>query len=239
MHVLLDDISKGKTISSAPKEKFKKITDKSKISINTEAHVVEPSISAVNKRLIAMSKIAIDYVRGSMKISGTNAWQNSSTMLAGFSVAFISLIVGFGTVALQSWIIFFLALSAFLFLLATEFFAYVSSLVEKEKTKESLVFFDLAAFVYNIGIASLAAGLLILFYSINVVSAVYLAVLFMAVEITLMLYYIIKAVREKKLLIRKRMKNVYYFSITLYVVTLIIMLTIILFALYITGLVFA
>ena len=84
MHVLLDDISKGKTISSAPKEKFKEITDKSKISINTEAHVVEPSISAVNKRLIAMSKIAIDYVRGSMKISGTNAWQNSSQCLQVF-----------------------------------------------------------------------------------------------------------------------------------------------------------
>jgi len=164
----------------------------------------------------------------------TSAWQTSSTMLAGFVVTFISVFLSFPPQVLSSvyyrWTLFFLSLSAFLFLLATEFYAFSGSTNELNRI---FLFFDLGSFSYNVGIGSLAGGLILIFHSIGAIESLYITIVFVLLELILLAYFIALAYKRMK---KAKKETKYRFDVWLSILSAIGMFCVFLSALYIIWL---
>jgi len=170
------------------------------------------------------------------------SWQNSATLLAGFSATFITLVLGLIGVAvnaLYQWVIFFLSLTVFLFLLATEFFALATSKFKikrrvakrtmmgkvaptsidvRETTTKPYIWYDIGSVFYNIGIATFTAGLIILFSIYGLPWPIYVALVFILAEIILMLYFLAGAIRRKP----RHVPSMLVYAVQIVVIALII-----------------
>ena len=205
--------------------------------------VVPPSASSTSfKSVVAPSYITAEEFKllqaeSATKPLGSEAWQSSSTLLAGFAATFMSLVIGLTgvtSIMLYKWMILFLCLAVFLFLLATEFFAYVSSVAGKISVS-AFIWFDLAGLCYNIGIASFAAGIIILFYIYGLSVAIYTALGFILIEIFLMIYFLMRGLRAKKRAELVEMRMIHNVSMSIYSLGLISMISILYYTMIIIG----
>mgnify|MGYP000200342255 CR=1 FL=1 len=176
------------------------------------------------------------------------SWQNSATLLAGFSATFITLVlslVGIPLSIMHQWAVLFFSLAVFLFLFATEFFALAASKPKVKRTRIKSIgtekaspgstdleeiamkphlWYDIGAVFYNIGIATFAAGLIILFAIYELIWPVYIALLFILGEMILMGYFLANSIRSKP----RNIPIIAGYAIQMVVVTLIIIYAVLL-----------
>jgi len=130
----------------------------------------------------------------------------SATLLAGFSITFIALVLDTGIIsrmgALFNFVLVFLVLSAVLFLLAIEFLsltdnffvpAVINDDIKKMLSHTSIVFEGMASSAYNVGLCGLGLSLLFIFYAFDALVACLVVASFLWIEFFYMRYLKSKA----------------------------------------------